>query len=168
MTSAPGQSLVVDANVLIDYLAADVTVLQLVSRHIGTVHIPRQVLQELPRVGADECEHLGLKIIDETLEHLLEAGQRRGRLSFHDRICLILARDAGWTCVTNDRALRNACEELSIPVLWGLELMLQLVAGHHLATDAAATIAKAIRESNPRHITEEILVRFSRRLKEIE
>ena len=165
--SAPGQSLVVDANVLIDYRAADLTVLQLASRHIGKVHVARQVLREVPRVGADECERLDLKIVDESLEQLLEAGRRRGRLSFNDHLCLILARDAGSTCVTNDRALRRACEELSVPVLWGLELMIQLTAGHHLAEAAAVTIAKAIRESNPRHISEEILERFSQKLREI-
>lgn len=165
--NAPGQSLVVDANVLIDYRAADLTVLQLASRHIGTVHIPRQVLWEVPRVDADECARLDLKIVDESLEQLLEAGQQRGRLSFNDRICLILARDASWACVTNDKALRRACEELSVPVLWGLELMIQLVVSHHLAADAAVIIAKAIRESNPRHISKEILERFSHRLREI-
>ena len=156
----------VDANVLIDYLAADMTVLQLVSRHIGTVHIPRQVLREVPKLGPDECERLNLHIVDESLEQLLEAGQHRGRLSFHDRLCLILARDAGWACVTNDRALRRACEDHSVPALWGLELMILLAAGHHLTIDAAVTTASAIRRSNPRHITEEILERFSRRLGE--
>lgn len=157
----------VDANVLIDYLAADATVLQLVSRHIGTVHVPRQVLQEVPRLGADKCERLDLHIVDESLEQLLEAGQRRGRLSFHDRLCLILARDAGWSCITNDRALRRECTDLSVPVLWGLELMILLAAGDHLTADAAIDIARAIRRSNSRHMTEEILERFSRRLGEI-
>lgn len=157
----------VDANVLIDYQAADMDVLRLVSRHIGTVHVPRQVLREVSRLDPDECERLELKIVDESLEQLQEAGQRRGRLSFNDHLCLIVARDAGWTCVTNDRALRRACEELSVPVLWGLELMIQLAARHHLAVDAAVTIAKAIRESNPSHISEEILERFSQKLKEV-
>ncbi len=105
--------------------------------------------------------------MEESLDQLLEAGKRRGRLSFHDRLCLILARDAGWACVTNDRALRRACEELSVPVLWGLELMIRLAAGHHLAIDTAVTIANAIRQSNPRHITEDLLERFSRRLRDL-
>lgn len=156
--------MVVDANVLIDYLAADVTILQRVSRHLGAVHIPRQVLQEVPRLVPDDCQRLDLRIVDETVEQLLEAAQHRGRLSFHDRLCLIVARDAGWTCVTNDRALRRACEELSVPVLWGLELMIQLVAGRHLPAAAAREAAAAIRASNPRHISEELLERFARRL----
>jgi predicted nucleic acid-binding protein len=160
----PGQSLVVDANVLIDYLASDVTVLQLVSRHIGTVHIPRLLLQEVPRIDPDQCGRLGLEIVDETLEQVLEAGERRGRLSFYDRLCLILARDAGWACVTNDRALRNSCEELAIPAFWGLELMIRLAAERHLTIEAAINIATAIQKSNPRHISEEILERFSLRL----
>ena len=158
----------VDANVLIDYRAADLTVLQLVSRHIGTVHISRQVLQEVHRLDPEECERLGLRVVDESLDQLLEGGQHRGRLTFHDRLCLILARDAGWACVTNDRALRRTCQELSIPVLWGLELMVPLVAGRHLTVAAALTVADAIRESNPRHISEDLLARFAIRLREVE
>jgi rRNA-processing protein FCF1 len=164
---APGQPLVVDANVLIDYLAVDVTVLQLVSRHIGTIHVPRPILQEVPRIDPNQCERLGLQIVNGTYEQLSEADQRRGRLSFHDQLCLILARDTGWVCVTNDRALRKSCEKISIPVLWGLELMLQLVAGHHLTAHAAVDIATAIQASNPRHITQEVRERFSRRLQEL-
>lgn len=100
--------MVVDANVLIDYLAADVTILQRVSCHLGTIHIPRQVLREVPRIDPDDCRRLDLRIVDETVEQLLEAGQHRGRLSFHDQLCLILARDADWMCVTNDRALPSS------------------------------------------------------------
>lgn len=55
----------VDANVLIDYLAADATVLRRVSQRIGPLHIPRQILQEVPRLDAEICEHLELRIVDE-------------------------------------------------------------------------------------------------------
>lgn len=154
----------VDANVLIDYLAADATILRQVSRHIGPLYVPRQVLREVPRLGPEDHDRLALRNVEETVEQLLEAGQQQGRLSFHDRLCLILARDNGWTCVTNDKALRRACEALSVPVLWGLELMIQLVAGGHLAAEAALETAAVIRKSNPQHITEDILERLKSRL----
>lgn len=72
----------VDANVLIDYLAADANVLRLISHQIGPVHIPRQILREVPRLGVEDCERLGLRIVDESVEQLLEAGRQHGRLSF--------------------------------------------------------------------------------------
>ncbi|HYX23720.1 MAG TPA: hypothetical protein VFC23_06160, partial [Thermoanaerobaculia bacterium] len=96
-------------------------------------------------------------------EQLLEAGKGTGRLSFNDRICLILARDGGWTCVTNDRALRKACDGISVPVLWGLELMLDLIADGHLTPESALQAARTIQAANPRHITAEILARFERK-----
>ena len=167
MARAPGAPLVVDANVLIDYLAADANVLGLVSHQVGPVHIPRQILREVPRLGVEDCERLGLRIVDESVEQLLEAGRQHGRLSFYDHLCLILARENGWTCVTNDRALRRACAEHSVPVLWGLELMIQLVAGRQMTAEMAVKVASAIRESNPHHVTEDILVRFENRLKEV-
>jgi hypothetical protein len=39
-----GGFLLVDANVLVDYQSADLTILSLVSRHVGPVHIVSTVL----------------------------------------------------------------------------------------------------------------------------
>jgi hypothetical protein len=38
-----------------------------------------------------------------------EATQERGRLLIQDHLCLLLAGAEGWTCVSNDRAVRAAC-----------------------------------------------------------
>ena len=46
--------LLVDANVLVDYQSADLTILSLVSRHVGPVHIVSTVLAEVD--GLDESE----------------------------------------------------------------------------------------------------------------
>lgn len=46
--------------------------------------------------------------------------------------------------------------------------MIQLVSGRQMTAEAALKIASAIRESNPYHVTEDILVRFENRLKETE
>lgn len=100
--------LVVDANVLIDYAEADESVLALVVRHIGPVFVPRDVLDEVDQFDEDTCTRLGLQIAEGSLEQLLEAGAGGGGLSFQDWMCLILARDNGWVCVTNDGRLRSA------------------------------------------------------------
>jgi predicted nucleic acid-binding protein len=159
--------LVVDANVLIDYLSADLAILGLAARHLGTIHVPRAILDEVRQIGEKDCDRLGLHLVEASLDQLLEAGRRGGgRLSFNDRLCLILARDGGWTCVTNDGALRKACGAASVSVLWGLELMTGLAARGHLAPAAALRTARAIQAGNPRHITEDILERFERKIRE--
>ncbi|HEX4961701.1 MAG TPA: hypothetical protein VF173_12735 [Thermoanaerobaculia bacterium] len=158
-----GRLLVVDANVLIDYATADATILSLAARFVGTIHVPRTILEEVDQLGETDCYRLGLQIVEASLQQAMEAGQKRGGLTFNDHLCLILARDSGWTCLTNDRALRKACDGISVPVLWGLELMLELIATGHLASEAALQVARAIQVANPRHITIEILDRFERK-----
>lgn len=165
--SKPRRLLVVDANVLIDYASSDLSILGLAGEFVGTIHVPRPVLEEVEQLGETDCARLGIRLVEASVEQLLEAGAGQGRLSFSDRLCLVLARDRSWICVTNDRALRRACTDLSIPVLWGLELMLELVSLRRLTVKAALDIAVAIHRSNPRHITAEILDRFERKVSEL-
>ncbi len=111
--------LLVDANVLIDYAKTGPTVFTLVARHLGPVHVPRDVLGEVDQLDEDACDRLGLVLVEGTLEQILEAGAGAGGLSFPDWMCLILARDQGWTCVTNDGRLRRACAEASVGLCGG-------------------------------------------------
>jgi hypothetical protein len=108
--------LLVDANVLIDFALTDRTVLAVVVRHVGVAHVPRDVLAEVEQLDEAACAELGLVVVDGTLEQLTEAGAGTGRLSFEDRVCLILARDNGWTCVSNDGRLRRECEAAGVAV----------------------------------------------------
>jgi hypothetical protein len=50
----------------------------------------------------------------------------------------------------------------SVPLWWGLELMLALVRVGELEAGDAVAVAAAIRAGNPRHITADILERFAR------
>jgi hypothetical protein len=102
-------------------------------------------------------------VVEPTLEQLLEAGAERGRLSYEDRLCLVVARDAGWRCVTNDRRLRAACRAASVPTMWSLELLLELVLTGQFPPDEARAIAQALHRISPRHITSDIVADFSRR-----
>lgn len=155
--------LVVDANVLIDFAKADLSVLALVVRHLGPVHVPRDVLDEVHQLDEDACTRLGLAIIDGTLEQLGEAGAMRGGLSFADRMCLILARDSGWICVSNDGRLRRTCGEVGVEVRWGLQLLLDLVAAGGMEADGAIEVAEAIAAVNP-WIGAEVIARFKEQL----
>ena len=94
-----------------------------------------------------------------TLEQLLEAGAAGGALSFADWMCLVLARDRGWTCVTNDNRLRRGCTDAGVGVLWGLQLMVKLVEAGEMGATDAVDVAEAIRETNP-WLSKQVVARF--------
>lgn len=156
--------LLVDANVLIDFAATDREVLELVVRHVGPVHVPRDVFDEVDQLDEATCAALGLVIVEGTLDQLAEAGAARGRLSFPDRVCMILARDNGWTCVTNDGRLRRECEAVGIQVRWGLQLLLALVESGAMTANRAVSVAEAVGRTNP-HMKPEVVAAFTMKVR---
>jgi len=156
----PGPPLIADANVLIDFMEADPSVLSVLASEIGPVMIAAEVLEKVRLLDAATCERLGLTIVEATLDQLMEAGQGRPGLAFDDLVCLVLARDHERCCVTNDRALRTACEASGVDVRWGLEVMLPLVVGEALSAEDAIDVALTIQQNNPAFITEAIVRRF--------
>lgn len=157
------RGLVPDANVLIDYAESDRDVLTLIARHVAAVHVPSPVLGEVRRLSPREAARLGIEVIEPTLAQASEAAQGTGPTSFEDRLCLIVARDNGWACLTNDKALRKACEQAGVPCVWGLEAMVALVRGKHLPAKRAWAVAEGIGASNP-YITKAILGRFKQQI----
>ena len=156
--------LIVDANVLIDYANTDLSVLTLVNKHIAPIHVPGVVLDEVDQLSEEECENIGLTVLEEPVEILLAAGEKRGALSFEDHVCLLLAKENEWTCVSNDKPLHRACGEEDVAVMWGLRLMIELVGMDMLGKDVALDVAQAIHDSNPKHITPEIIEEFRRKI----
>jgi len=156
--------LIVDANVLIDYNNSDINILALVSRHVGHIHVPSVILDEVDGLSEEDCVGLGFTVVDEPIEVLLAAGESRGALSFEDHVCLLLASNNEWTCVSNDKPLHRACSEENVPEMWGLRLMLDLVEAGRLSRDSALDVAIIIQASNPRHITQTIIDEFSRKV----
>ena len=166
----PKQSkiLLMDANVLIDYLQSDFSVLGLVNKHVGEVCVLTTIIDEVEALDPVDCERIGLKVIEPELAQLTLAATKRGRLSFADHLCLLVAMDGGFACVTNDKPLRNACTEEDVDILWGLEIMTALVrAGEMLATDVIQT-AEKIHQSNPLHISIQLVDRFAKLVTTIE
>ena len=152
--------LIVDANVLIDYANSDLSVLTLVNKHIAPIHVPSVVLDEVEQLSEDDCDSLGLTVLEEPVEILSAAGEQRGALSFQDHVCLLLAKENEWTCISNDKPLHRACEKEEVTVKWGLRLMIELVEIELLDKDVAMEIAQSIHLSNPKHITSEIVEEF--------
>lgn len=158
---------VVDANVLIDYMNADLTILGVLSKTVSPVFVSDAVLENVDGLDRHGCDEMGLAIAQPTLDQMLEAGDRRAKLAYDDWMCLILARDNGWTCITNDKALRAECAAAGIKVLWGLELMLALATDSVLEIEEAESVAWRIHENNPAFVTRAIVNRFMKRLRRI-
>jgi len=162
------QVLLVDANVLIDCQKSDISVLGLVSRQVGEVHVLTTILDEVDGLKVVDCERLGLKVIEPELNQLIRAATRRGQLSFRDHLCLIVALETGFVCVTNDKPLRKACAEDGVAIMWGLELMTALVRGRAMQAAGAIRTAERIHLGNPPHIPRALVDRFTRIVTDIE
>ncbi len=157
---------IADANVLIDYAKTSPAILGLVTKNVGAVYVAADVLEEVEQLDVAQCLAIGLQVVEGNLAQLTEAAQRGGPLSFEDKLCLVLARDNGWACLSNDGPLREACKAQGVPVVWGLEIMLTLVEGKHLTPAAAIEAAQAIHAVNPMFITAKVLTTFKKKVSE--
>jgi rRNA-processing protein FCF1 len=160
--------LLMDANVLIDYQKSDFSVLGLVSKHVGEVHVLTNIIEEVDDLEVAACERIGLKAIEPELNQLTQAATKRGQLSFRDHLCLLVASEAGFVCVTNDKPLRKACTEEGVGILWGLEIMTALVRANAMSAADAIQTAEKIHLSNPLHIPRKLVDRFAKIVTDIE
>lgn len=167
MTKKP-RVLLMDANVLIDYQNSDLSILGLVNKHVGRVHALTTIVKEVDGLEIVDCERLGLSIIEPELNQLKQAALKRGQLSFPDHLCLLVALESDFVCVTNDKSLRRACTEEGASILWGLEIMIALVRENALPAVDAIQTAENIHLSNPFHIPRKLVDRFTRIVGEIE
>jgi len=160
--------MIMDACVLIDYMNRDTDLFKLISSHIGPIYVATPILEEVDSIKSiDELEDLGLIPIEPEIEDVFAAGKMDGQTSFHDNICFLTAKRQGLTCVSNDRNLRRLCTDASIPILWGLELILNLTKAGGILKKEASRIARDIQKSNPRHISTRILSDFEVKLKRL-
>jgi rRNA-processing protein FCF1 len=155
------QSIVIDATALIDFLGSEKSILPLISKRLGKLHVTRPVLEEVADLRKSQCGRLGITIVDLTFAQYKEASSLVGGLSFEDCTCFILARDNGWICITNDKRLRSECCRHGIGCLWGLETIVRLVQTLALAPTEACAIGKTICRLNP-FIKQDIFEDFRR------
>jgi rRNA-processing protein FCF1 len=109
----------------------------------------------------NELVKLGLVIVEPEIEDAYAARGRSGPLSFEDWLCLLTAKRYGLTCVTNDKNLRESCKQEGVPLLWGLELVAELHSAGGIPAKEAETVAQTMQQSNPKHITDTIVSRFT-------
>lgn len=151
-----------DANVLIDYVKADTEMLSRLASYWEQVFVPDLVLSEVRQLSAERAKSLGLTIIETPLALPQVAG-----LSLADRACLHFVTEQGWTCIANDRHLRNECRKCGADVVWGLEMLLLLVDSGRLTKSHANRVATKIHGDNPqitREILDDFLIELSKRV----
>lgn len=155
------KSMILDACVLIDFIKADRSVLKLVLKHIGSLHVTTPGVSEVNDIK-DESEllDLGVAIIEPELEDAFEAAGKPGPTSFQDNLCFLAAKRHRLTCVTNDKHLRKRCKQEGVPRMWGLELLSELHEAGGISRKRARAIAHEIRRINPKYTTAEIVARF--------
>ncbi len=151
--------LIMDANILIDFFQCDRTIIKLVNSHVGQVFLATPVFDEVKQIKESDCIRLGIKLIEPDLDQLVEAFSNIGSLSFQDKLCVILAKEHGMTCVSNDKPLRRKCVSESVPVIWGIELVCLLVDSGGLSAQDAETIILKIHANNPKYISKAIVRR---------
>lgn len=159
-------ALLADADVLIDYVAGGLFVLELTAQHIGPLYVLSQVLDTVHGLSERDCRRLGIEVVEADTASLIEAGAKSGALSFEDWLCFITCRNHGWTCLTNDGALLRECGSSQVPVRRGFGLMVELVRSGVLARGHALRVAQAIHEANPHHISDRVLELFRATLDE--
>lgn len=152
--------LLADADVLIDYRDTDLGIVALVAERLARVTVVSQVLDEVREVSHNDALRLGIDVVEPDIDQLVEAGNRGSRTSFNDQLCFLLCRDEGWTCVTNDGALRRLCKQNGVATRYGLRLMVDLVRAHALSVERSISIAQQIHANNPLHINKRVLGRF--------
>jgi rRNA-processing protein FCF1 len=147
-----------DANVLIDFIEADEDILHELTLYWTKVYVPTRVLHEVKELSPERAEALGLHIIETPIELVASAG-----LSGPDCACLHFVLTEGWTCITNDKLLRRACQREGGTVVWGLEMLLILVKAGQITAARAGGVAEKVSVLNP-EITPFILDTFKKLL----
>ena len=162
----PAAVLITDSCVLIDYAKSGRDALRILA-HVVRVVVPRILLvEEVNDLSLDDAVSLGLDIYDPSIECLAEAARMPRPFSEFDWLCLILARDNGWTCVSNDKKLRSQCAAEGVKTKWSLEPLLMLVEKKRLTKARAEKIAKEMAEQN-RFLGSQVFARFISRIRRV-
>lgn len=156
----PADILLADANVLIDYHDSCLSILRLVSLQIAPVRALRQVLSQIGDPRDHDYAALGIEIVEVETSTLVEASHLSPTIGFEEALCFLVCRELGWSCVTNDHALRAFCGSAGIRVVRGLDLLIDLVRIGSLAPERASAIAHAMQAKNPAQISSHVLQDF--------
>jgi hypothetical protein len=142
--------LLADANIIIDFIKADEDALRIICQSFEIL-VPRIIIQdEIKQLSIEDAQKIGLKIADAELSQMIEANSGSLRVSFYDKICMILTRDNSWLCISNDKKLHSECDVHNVKIIWGLELLLLSVEKGILSKDRSILCFSRIQSINSR------------------
>ncbi len=154
---------ITDANILIDYVKADKELLNLLCSLFKSVKVPFDILNEVNELTLMQAQEFNIDVYYPEPETYYEASNELKRISFQDLVCFIDARKYGWAVITNDKSLKEYCNQKGIETFWGLQVMMFMVEEHLLTKRAALKTARRIVKNNPR-IHEDILLDFEEKV----
>lgn len=157
----PKPGLLADANVVIDYANSDIEILTLVGTQIGPLAVAASVFEEAWQVTREDCDRLGISVIETTETQHARATAVESDCSFNDRLAFIVCQDRELVCVTNDRGLQELCKAHGVPARFGLGLMIDLVRCSAIDQDRAMAVAQRIGATNSRYINDKVLRQFA-------
>ena len=156
MAPMPTKILVSDTNIWIDLHRSNLleTVFQLPHQFVTTDFVWR----ELRKPPGQHLTDLGLVVEalngDEALE-LLDLRRTLNNSSLADVSCYFVARERGWTLLTNDRALRKSGQRASLDVRGVLWILDELEQHQILSPAGLFTALTAMRQAGARLPDEE-------------
>ena len=139
---------------------ADEDIIRELTEYWKQVLVPDCVLSEVGQLSEERAEELGLILVETPLTGLVSLPS----LSYQDRTCLFYTEQYSAVCLTNDEALRKACEARGASTFRGLRMLLFLVENQQIKKSRARGIAERIHSNNP-EITDRILDDFLKNLK---
>ena len=164
--SISSKAMIMDADVLIDLIKADRSVLKLFVKHLGPLYAITPVAEEVKDVkDLNELSKLGIDIIEPHIDDAFEASIETGPTSFKDRLNMLTAKRHKLICVTNDKHLRKLCNKKKVATLRGLELLIELQKAGGISIERAINIAKRIHRINPKYINKKVLEAFIVKIK---
>ncbi len=158
MSAAPPDNgrmevLLADANVLIDLLNANALGLvgDLIRHDIATVYLPRIVYDEISTVISEsQIAELGITILPVEIALMERVAQYHDtRLSYPDRSLILLAKDRGYAVWSNDKRLRENCNENGVRALWEFEVLRGLVERDFMSAADLVAVAERVEDTNP-------------------
>ncbi|WP_242865694.1 hypothetical protein [Desulfosporosinus sp. HMP52] len=82
MAITKSQFLILDANILIDFLKCDRTIIKLISTNVGQVYLATPVLDEISEINDIDCAELGIILVEPELDQVMTAAEKKDHYHF--------------------------------------------------------------------------------------
>lgn len=123
------KDIVLDANILIDFVNIDKELLQFLSKEYNIV-VPDLIVNEVNGLDKKEAEKSGFMVMEPSLGLIEKSRKKLAGCSFEDSVCFHMARENKWICATNDKRLGRECHKAHVEVIRSLRMLIELVEGN--------------------------------------